>query len=301
MKIIHDTEKHHNKIKKSIKKYGFNAEHNYMHYRSMENPKEKNVVFDFGNGRLVLTNVDDKNRWELFPSGTLAPKNQRYFILKKVLDYVLIKKKAEKFVVEVNEELRGEILKKFKSGKKYKARSPLILYWPVYNTSNWDPKLRGKKWKKLRNIKNRFYKRNKVRAVKSKDVNKEKLKRIVNEWLKRRSATDRVDKDYYINLIDNNFKGFKFTRTLIINGHPSTITAGWKIPNSNDYYSSIGIFDYSHKDLGNIANIDDLNNLKKHNIKYVDFGGSDKQLLVFKKKFKPHNIYKTYIFSIVRG
>ena len=33
---------------------------------------------------------------------------------------------------------------------------------------------------------------------------------------------------------------------------------------------------------------------------YADFGGSDKVLLYFKKKFKPESTYKTYIFSLVK-
>ena len=51
---------------------------------------------------------------------------------------------------------------------------------------------------------------------------------------------------------------------------------------------------------GEIANIDELNSLKRKNFDYVDFGGSDKVLLRFKKKFKPEKIYKTYTFSIVK-
>ena len=129
---------------------------------------------------------------------------------------------------------------------------------------------------------------------------KEELRRVLLSWLKRRNANDKVDKDYYFKLIDNNFEGFDMAKTIYVNGNPSTITAGWKIPNSNDYYSSIGIVDYSYPGLGEVANIDDLNRLKRKGFTYVDFGGSDKVLLYFKKKFKPEKIYKTYTFSIVK-
>lgn len=301
MKIISNINKYKNKIKKSIRKFGYCAEHNYMHYHSMENSKEKNIVFDFGKDRLALANYDDKNRWELFPSGILAPEHERYIFLEKSLKYILNKKKAEKIVVEVDEPFRKEILKKFKANKNFKARSPFILYWPIYKLSDWDPKLKGKKWKKLRNIKNRFFKKNKVKVVNSNSVDKEILREIVSSWLKRRRNNDLVNKDYYFNIIDNKFKGFDFSRTMIVNGNPCSITAGWKIPNSQGYYSSVGIFDYSCKYLGDIANMDDLNNLKRNKIKFGDFGGSDKALLSFKKKFKPESIYKTYIFSIVRA
>ena len=111
---------------------------------------------------------------------------------------------------------------------------------------------------------------------------------------------DTVDKEYYLNLIDSNFKGVDMAKTMYVDGKPATITAGWKIPNTKDYYSAIGIVDYSFPGLGEIANIDDLNRLKRMGFKYVDFGGSDKILLQFKRKFKPEKIYKTYIFSMVR-
>jgi hypothetical protein len=166
--------------------------------------------------------------------------------------------------------------------------------------SKFDPMLRGKEWKKIRNIRNRFYKQHKVKVVDTKKVPKEELRRILDDWLKRRNAHDRVEKHYYVNLIENNLKGVDMAKTLIVDGKPCSITAGWKIPNSNNYYSSIGILDYSYEGLGEVTNIEDLKRLKRENYDYVDFGGSDKVLLYFKKKFKPEKIYKTYIFSIVR-
>ena len=124
--------------------------------------------------------------------------------------------------------------------------------------------------------------------------------KILLNWLKKRSSRDRIEKAYFLNLMDNNFRGMDMAKTLYVNGKPCTITAGWKIPNSNNYYSSIGILDYSIPGLGEVANIDDLDRLKGKGFEYVDFGGSDKILLDFKKKFRPEKIYKTYIFSVVR-
>ena len=164
-----------------------------------------------------------------------------------------------------------------------------------------NTKLKGSKWKKLRNLRNRFCKNNSLSVKDSKDVPIGDLNKILLNWLKRRSHNDRVDKHYFFNLINNNFEGVDMAKTLCVNGRPSTITGGWKIPNSNNYYSSIGILDYSYPGLGEIANIDDLNRLKRKGYDYVDFGGSDKVLLYFKRKFKPEKIYKTYVFSIVRS
>ena len=88
------------------------------------------------------------------------------------------------------------------------------------------------------------------------------------------------------------------TRTLIIDGEPCSITAGWRVPNSKTYYSAFGLHNYKYDRLGEATNIDDLNALKQQGYTVVDFGGSDGNLLEFKKKFKPHQFYDTITFSI---
>ena len=302
LKVIHDTINHQKKIKKAIKKYGYFAEHNYLHYIYHETKLEKNVFFDFGKDKCLLAQFDKKNNiWSLFPNGILAPKKERLNLLLEASDYILKKQKAKKFVLEVSEGMKKEILNNFKTKNGIRiCKNTYILYWPLYNMRLWNSKLKGSKWKKLRNIKNRFHRHNRVSIKDSKNVPKEELKRILSSWLKKRKDHDRVDKEYYSNLINNNFKGADMAKTMYVNGKPCTITAGWKIPNSNNYYSSIGILDYSCQGLGEAANIDDLNRLKKEGYDYVDFGGSDNALLYFKKKFRPEKIYKTYVFSLVR-
>jgi hypothetical protein len=302
LKIVSDVVKNEQKIKKSIYKYGYFAEHNYLHYFYNQTELDKNIFFDFGNNKLLLCQFDEKNNiWSLFPNGILAPEKERLGLLSEVMKYTLKEKKALKFVVEVSEDIREELLKKFELKNGFRACSADILYWPVYNMDLWDSKLKGGKWKKLRNVHNTFYRRNKVRVEDSKNVPKEELKEILSCWLRKRDARDIVNKKYFFNLIDNDFRGVETAKTLYVNGKPCSITAGWKIPNSNNYYSSVGIVDYSYPGLGEVANIEDLNRLKKKCFEYVDFGGSDKVLLEFKMKFKPEKIYKTYIFSIVRS
>ena len=302
LKVIYDVIKHQEKIKKAIKKYGFFAEHNYLHYLHSQTEWNKNIFFDYGNGKILLTQYDkDNDIWSLFPNSIFSQENERLEILLDAINYILKKQKAKKFVVEISEDLRNGILSRFKIKNSFRAcNGTYILYWPIYDMKLWDSKLKGNKWKKLRNMKNRFYRNNKVSVRDSKDVHQEDLKKILLNWLKKRDSNDRVDKDYFIKLIDNNFKGVDMAKTMYVNGKPATITAGWKIPNENNYYSAIGVLDYSYPELGEITNMDDLNRLKKKGYDYVDFGGSDKVLLNFKKKFKPQKIYKTYIFSIVR-
>ncbi|MBS3131947.1 hypothetical protein J4212_05940 [Candidatus Woesearchaeota archaeon] len=302
MKIIKDVRKKKALIERCIKKHGHFAEHNFMHYMNNEIAPESNVFFHAGNSKGILSQFNPKDSsWSLFPDSILAPEFARNELFEEFLEHVLLRENGSRVIVEVTEPFKDYIVEKLKDHKKFReCRNHFILYWPVYNLKNLDMKLKGGKWKKLRNIKNRFYRMSRVRAVPSQRVDKEKLKEIVRQWVKRRSGSDTAHEEYYFNLVDNNFKGTDFARTLLVNGRPCTITAGWKIPNSDCYYSAVGIYDYSHKDLGVVTNFDDLKNLKRKGMKYVDFGGSDKALLQFKKKFKPDHIYKTYLFSIVR-
>lgn len=267
-----------------------------------ETPEDKNVFLDFGNDKKVLMqHTEHLGKWTLFPCGILAPEEERLSILLKAANHVLKKKNSKKLTVEVSEDLRKGILQKLRKPNGLRACSYYyILYWPMYKMESWDPKLKGNKMKKLRNISNRFYKKNKVRVKDSRDVPKEKLYKVVKRWLKKRNMADSVEEDYYFNLINSGFKGLESAKTIYVNGNPATITAGWKIPQSKDYYSAIGIVDYSVSGLGEIANIDDLNRLKRAKYEYADFGGSDRILLRFKRKFKPEKIYKTYTFSIVK-
>ena len=133
-----------------------------------------------------------------------------------------------------------------------------------------------------------------------KNVPKEELMKILLNWLKKRSSRDRIEKAYFLNLIDNNFRGMDMAKTLYVNGKPCTITAGWKIPNNKNYYSAIGLYNYKYDGLGEMANIDDMTQIKNKKFLFADFGDSTESLLQFKKKFNPERIYKTYWFHIVK-
>ena len=124
------------------------------------------------------------------------------------------------------------------------------------------------------------------------------MKRIVHDWRKNRKNTNHAAYQEYLKIIDSNFKGFDETRIMVVDNKPRAITAGWKVPNSSQYYSSLGIYDYSIDRMGEIANLDDLDYLKSKGYKIVNFGGSEDKLLGFKNKFKPGSSYKTYIFSV---
>ena len=174
------------------------------------------------------------------------------------------------------------------------------LHWPVYNLDNLDGQLSGKQWKKLRNINNRFYNRYTVEIKNSRKIDKNILKSVLLSWTKKRFKRDRANFDYYLNIIKNNFEGIDMLRAISLNGEVCSFSGGWMVPNSENFYYAIGIFNYNHKNLGDFVNLNDLLYIKKCGYRYIDLGGSDKATIIFKKKFNPVKIYKTYFYSVSR-
>jgi len=285
------------KAKKIVRKYGFGPEHNfdYISWNNDENHKACCAVSG-KNAILAVENLKS-NYWEI-ENGIIAHETEQVDVLKEFLDSVFKKRKTKKVFVETSPELRARLLKEI---KKYKVgRVNFDLIWPVYYLPKWDHRLKGKDWKKVRNLINRLKSQHRVRVVDSREVDNDELKLLIKKWMKKRLADDHVNKSFYSNLVDTNFKGTKFCRSVIVDGEPCTITAGWKIPNSKDYYSAIGISNFKYEGLGEFANIDDLRNIKRNKFEYADFGGSDEDLLKFKKKFKPFKTYSTLCYSIMR-
>jgi len=299
MKLITDVRKNRKTIKNSIRRHGFSVEHNYHHFLNSETKYDRTFFFKF-NGTGIMSKLYKNREWHMF-SEVLAPESKRMDLFLKFLDCSLKDKQHKKVVVETTRDFRKKIIENINKDKYYVRNVNYALEWPIFNMKEWDHRLKGKEFKKLRNIRNRLKRSYNIRVVDSRNVKKEKLKKLVDDWVRNRPANDEVEKQEYYNIIDNNFKGFDIARTILINNEPCTITAGWGIVNSKKkYYSAIGIYNYKYPGIGEYANLDDLINLKKKKYEYVDFGGSDKILYRFKKKFGPHQSYKTYIFSIVR-
>src|SRR3989338_2549042 len=102
------------------------------------------------------------------------------------------------------------------------------------------------------------------------------------------------------NFINENFKGSTEARILIVDEKTCGINAGWMIPNSNRFYGSLGIHDYSISGLGDILYLEDLTWLKTKGYKEADMGCGETSLTNFKNKFRPESFYRTYIFSVVK-
>lgn len=303
--ILEDVEAEKKLISDTIKRYGSDPEQNYGYFLSHNDKNNKCIYLKAGKYGILTTYDERIHHWVMI-SIPIAPKHKQVRILHEALDYLSSKKKMNKFMVEFGTEQKKHVTERFKN---YAIHRPnCVLYWPVFDMKTWDGNLlEGGKWKKLRHMINRFTKSHHVKIVDSATVDKSKLKEVVDTWTNLRNITgygvnrkdsNRTDKDEYESLVDQGFKSCSFAKTVLVDGQPASITAGWEIPNSHSYYSAVGVYDYSYDYLGEYANWSDLVMLKKAGYDKVDFGGSPKPLLQFKKKFKPSNIYTTYIFTI---
>ena len=300
MDIINDISISKKEIINCIKKYGFCREHNYWFFYNQQTDYTKVFFLKFKDGGIFSIRYN-KGTWEII-GDILASENKRLELFQRFLDYALLTKKDKKVFVFVPEKFYNQINDFLQSSNKYRiTNAPDVYSTPVFNMEKWDDTLQGKEWKKLRNIKNKFLKYYDAEIVPSKEIEKKKLIDVVHRWGKNRP---KVEKNYYtqmyINFIKNDFEGTDIARSVVVNNEPCTITAGWKIPNSKNYYSAIGLYNYRYDGLGEIANIDDLSQIKKKKFLLADFVDSTESLLQFKKKFGPESFYRTYWFHIVR-
>ncbi len=311
MELIDTPQEFGTEAKRCIGKFGCTPEHNYTYFLTTAESGAKNIFLKSEEGYGVLATYRE-NAGEVFMvSEALAPRKKQVEVLHEALDTCFSKLPIKKFAVEQDDGLRAQTKEAF-ANNGYRALSPRFsLYWPVFSMDKWGGQgMQGEDWKKLRNAKNRFYSEHSVEVVDSQSVGKEQLKKIVLDWAERRKlmglGTNRKDSNLayyerYLKMIDFGFEGTKFAKTLVVDGQPCTITAGWEIPNADSsYYSAIGICNYSFEGLGEMANLDDLYRLKESGYSTVDFGGSPMPLLKFKLKFRPHAVYVTHTYAIVK-
>jgi len=288
--------------KTSILKWGSCEEHNYEHFLSLGTSAKIPVFVSFDDDMAILAMKSKTGKiWYMFRE-VLAPEEKRLELFLEFAEYILNDLGMEKLQIEVEEQFRLKLLERLDNLGLRSCQVNYYLDWPLFDMKKWDgDTMPGKEWKKLRNIKNSFYKEHNVEVLGPGDVNKEELKRIIVEWKEKRGGEDFANSQQYLNIINNNFSGFDELRVLVVDGRPRAITGGWKVQNSDQYYSSMGVYDYSIERLGEIANLDDLSYLKSRGYKFVNFGGSGEDLLEFKKKFKPTSHYRTYVFSIMKN
>ncbi len=311
MELIENPDKSGDEIKRCIARFGFTPEHNYSYFSTTAEQGARNIFLKSPEGYGVMANYRESVGEVCMISEALAPREKQVEVLHDALDECFQQLHAKKFVVEQDDALRAAAIKSFENNGYSALKPRYSLYWPVFNMQEWDgDSMQGDAWKKLRNMKNRFYNEHSVEVVDSKSVDKEKLKGIVAEWVQRRQlmsqGADRKDSNLayyerYNNMIEFDFDGIRFAKTLVVDGEPCTITAGWEVPNTaGSYYSAIGLSNYHHEGLSEMANLDDLYRLKEAGYSMVDFGGSPMPLLKFKLKFRPHLVYVTHTYAIVK-
>tara|TARA_Y100000034_G_scaffold89941_1_gene108313 strand:+ start:8709 stop:9668 length:960 start_codon:yes stop_codon:yes gene_type:complete len=302
LELIKDIDSRKELIETCFKKYGHEAEHCFYNFKSQQNDSDKFYFFHFKEGYgMPVVHYTNQLIW-YFETEPLAPKDKRFDIIVKTMEHAFSFESTKKVLLETSPEMRLKLLKYARETNKYIVRRPCYVYYcPIYDLKKWDPALPGKSWKKMRNVLNAFKRDKKVEVVDSNVVDKTKLKKVIKDWEKNRTKQHETIENYHhYHSVDDGFANYKMARTVLVDGEPCSITAGWPVPNSKMYYSSLGVTNFKHDGLGEFSNIDDLNAIKAMGYEFAHFGGSDKSLLQFKMKFKPCRIEKEFLYYIVQ-
>ena len=184
MDVIEDISSNKKEIFDCIKKYGFVREHNYWFFSNQENEYCK--VYFFKSGSYGLFALKYKSGlWEVIGEA-LAPENQRINVFGDFLDHVSSEEKNNKIFSFVPENFYDSIRNLVGSLGNYKINGKAAIYsTPIFNLNRWDENLEGSEWKKLRNIKNQFFKLHKVEIFPCREVGKEKLIEVIGRWRKK--------------------------------------------------------------------------------------------------------------------
>lgn len=298
MTFHEDIESIREKIELSIRQYGYAPEHNIDHFLSTSESRQKPIFISWPDGTGLMTHKE-KKEWYTF-SEPVAPPNLRAKRVIEFTQFILDKPSIKKVVIESRVETRKEILDTLPPTLKALSIN-YTLNWPIMNMEKFNPQLPGSHFKSLRNAKNKFYRDYKVEIKEATDVPKKELHEVVEIWIKKRTHRDMPHSQIFHNMIDSKFIGCQSARAIMANGKSVGFNAGWPIPNSDQYYGAVGIFDYTIKDLGALLYLEDLEWIKNAGYKTADMGGVEKGgPLNFKNQFLPESWYKTFIFSIVK-
>lgn len=177
--------------------------------------------------------------------------------------------------------------------------------WPIVSMDAFNPKLPGGKLKDLRRVLSKFNREHRVEIKPTELLDKKELHGIVDRWFDNRTKVG-IEELYpvrYHKMIDGDFHGVKSSRVMIVDGKPVGFNGGWETPNNKDEWSaSIGLHDFSIKDLGVALMMEDLEWIKNAGYKTCDLEGSDPPAIHFKTQFFPagYKSYKTYTFWITK-
>jgi hypothetical protein len=288
MDEIKDIDANKEIILSCIKQYGFMPEHKYDYFLRLTD--EGTPIFMKKGEEGVLGFIAEE-KGEKIAKTLVEPlsKNPKE-MMKEFIEHFIEKKGFDKVIFEARHEIRLELEKEMPA---YDFKEDYNLIWPVFFMNNFDENLAGGKWKKIRYFKNKFFKDYNAELCDYNPSFNEQLKELVMKWKSQRTAKDETFYVRYLNMIDECFKGFDMVKVITVEGKPVSFFGGWKIINSKNYYSCVGIYDYDYENLGEVSNVLDLICLKKMGMEKVDFGGGDECLTNFKKKFFPDEFYRT--------
>ncbi|MBI3050907.1 hypothetical protein HYY74_00435 [Candidatus Woesearchaeota archaeon] len=310
MELVTDVQSSAGEVKRCIGSYGSAPEHNFAYFLSRTELGGVSLYIKSGEYGLLAA-YRPRVAEVMLISLPLAPASEHARLTVEAARLCFDSLGCRKFVVEQVLALRKQSLPLFRSAGFRDLPPRCVFHWPEFNLAEWDGDvLQGERWKDIRNIKNRFYRQHSVQVVDSSSLPKDALRQVVAEWAAgRRNNSDganREDSNFayvepYYRLIDAGFAGVAHAKTLVVDGVPSSITAGWDIPNSDrGYYSAIGVCSYRFDGLAEVASMEDLVMLKAAGYRLVDFGGSSKALLKFKMKLRPTSLYKTIVYAVSR-
>lgn len=295
MKIITDINKIVPRLGGHIEKFGHTAEHHLYLYLYSIGEEYDLVYFDFGKDGGIAT-YKKGQQWYIADE-PLAPFQKQMPLFVEVLKHIC-EQVPGVFVEDWTENLIKECKNALAPLPYHMSRPSSVQYCPIVNLEKFDTSFSGKKYKGHRYARNHFSKNYTVEFKDASKIPRDSLIKLIETWSRKRTAQDKVWGPDYIKFIKNDFPGCDIKRALFLDGILRGLSVGWRIPNSKGYYIYMDIHDYSDAYLGEFVSIDHIIEAKMLGYKYLDFGGSDKNLLHFKKKFHPEAVYTMCNFSV---
>ncbi len=300
MKIVKSQERILERLTGHIKRYGHLPEHHpylFLYYDVAKGYTP--TYFDFGAEGGVIT-YQKGYLWRTV-SEPIAERPRKVTFFHKVLTHIFTKERAKKITFEDCTADFHALLVDDLASSQFRPTKPFYqLSWPVVDLAGFTEELVGRELKGMRYARNRFLKYHVVDVRDARGVAHELLTRLIATWVERRKAHDTAYTGEYVKMAINGFPLSDLRRAIFIDGTFRAVSAGWRIPNSTSYYLFLDIHDYSDPYLGEFVSLDHLVEARRAGFSTLDFGGSDEGLLLYKMKFHPKEIYKTYNFSILR-
>ena len=295
MKIYSDVNKIRRQIELSIDKFGYSPDHNFDWLIYCSDDGNPNVAM-WDDGSIIWFYRDTTSkRYSVLcdPISTLSVQER---ILHEFIEYIFQSGDSCEFI-DVRDGVRNIVERLYPN----KIMPNYEIIWPVVDIQLFNPLLPGGHFKDLRNALHKFKKEHSVAVLPTMDVPTKDMHNIVDRWLQDRARVGiEVLPERYHKMIDNNFRGTKSSRVHVVDGRVVGFNAGWETPgNPREWSASIGIHDYSVKELGIALMHEDLIWIKNAGYQTCDLEGSELKALKFKTQFfNEYKTYKTYTFYI---